>query len=79
MKPILTSSFGYKYFDITFVEEFLKMETVVKSKPSKKELEKIFATVKAKKEGVDISKYVGKVKAKGNPLILQRKLRDEWK
>ncbi|MDZ7646244.1 MAG: hypothetical protein U5K54_03135 [Cytophagales bacterium] len=55
------------------------METVIKSKPSKKELEKIFASVKAKKSGVDISKYVGKVKAKGNSIMLQRKLRDEWK
>ncbi len=55
------------------------METVIKSKPTKKELDKIFAQAKAKKNGVDISKYVGKVKAKGNPLAIQKKLRDEWK
>jgi hypothetical protein len=55
------------------------METIIKSKPSKKELEKIFSKVQAKKEGVDVTKYVGKVKAKGNPIALQRKLRNEWK
>ncbi len=54
------------------------METVIKSRPSEKELKKIFSKVRAKKEGVDISKYVGKVKAKGSPVALQRKLRNEW-
>ena len=54
------------------------METVIKSRPSEKELEKIFSKVSLKKEGIDISKYAGKVKAKGNPVSLQRKLRNEW-
>jgi len=55
------------------------METVIKSRPSEKELEKIFSKVRAKKEGIDISKYLGKVRAKGDPVLLQRKLRNEWK
>ena len=55
------------------------METIIKSKPSQKELDKLFVQVRSKKGGVDISKYVGKVKAKGTAVNLQRKLRDEWK
>ncbi len=55
------------------------METIIKSRPSKRELKKIFDLLRSKKEGVDVGKYFGKVKAIGNPVILQRKLRDEWK
>jgi len=52
------------------------METLVRKKPSAKELETIFKKIGGK--GVDIKKYAGKVKAKGNPLTLQKKLRNEW-
>ncbi len=52
------------------------METLIKKKPSANELENIFKKIRGK--GVDVRKYAGKVKAKGNPLALQRKLRNEW-
>jgi len=33
----------------------------------------------AKGKGFDAKKYSGTVKFKGNPVKIQRKLRDEWK
>jgi hypothetical protein len=54
------------------------METVIRKRPSPSDLEKIFDISKAKKKGVDVKKYMGKVKAQGNPVALQRKLRNEW-
>ena len=55
------------------------MEIIIKKKPSARELDLIFKKLKGNKKGVDVKKYAGKVKAKGNPVTLQRKLRDEWK
>jgi hypothetical protein len=50
----------------------------VKEKPTQQELKDLFNSMKAGKKGVNVKKYAGKVKAKGNPLALQKKLRDEW-
>ena len=52
------------------------METVIRKKPNVTELEILFKRIGGK--GVDVKKYAGKVRAKGSPLTLQRKLRDEW-
>jgi hypothetical protein len=54
------------------------MEYYVKGIPSDEELKKIFESVKQGKKGVNVKKYAGKVRAKGNPVTLQRKLRNEW-
>lgn len=54
------------------------MEWYIKEKPKKEDLEKIFTSVGRKKKGVNVRKYGGKVKSKGNPLELQRRLRNEW-
>lgn len=54
------------------------MVTIVKKVPSKEELDKIFRSVETRKKGVDVKKYAGKVKAKGQPVKLQQKLRNEW-
>lgn len=54
------------------------MVTIVKKVPSKEELNTIFRSVETRKKGVDVRKYAGKVKAKGQPVKLQQKLRNEW-
>ncbi len=33
---------------------------------------------KSRNAGVDIKKYSGKIKLKEDPLIMQKKMRDEW-
>ena len=49
------------------------------------DLKKLFDIIRASqkkmtkgKKPVNARKYVGKVKVKGNPVTLQRKLRNEW-
>ena len=54
------------------------MEWYIKKKPTPQDLDKIFIAMKVGKKGVNVRKYAGKVKSKENPLVLQRKLRDEW-
>jgi len=54
------------------------MVTIIKKVPSKEELDKIFHSFETQKKGVDVKKYAGKVKAKGQPMKLQQKLRNEW-
>ena len=53
------------------------MVYVVKEKPSKEELDKIFRLTQSKRKGVNVRKYAGKIKTTGNPVLIQRKLRDE--
>ena len=52
------------------------MVYIVKKKPSKEELDHIFNLTRQKK-GVNVRKYAGKLKTIGNPVSVQRKLRDE--
>ena len=50
----------------------------IKGKPTEEELKKMFDSIRKARKGVNVRKYAGKVKAKGDPVALQRKLRDEW-
>ncbi|MDQ2719052.1 MAG: hypothetical protein M3Z26_04725 [Bacteroidota bacterium] len=53
--------------------------SVTENKKLKKRIIKIRKTKNLKNEGVDTSKYCGILKLKEDPLIIQKKLRDEWK
>ncbi|MBX2900198.1 MAG: hypothetical protein KF775_11130 [Cyclobacteriaceae bacterium] len=58
------------------------MNTVVKIKrgESKRSIENKLRKIKGKdKKGFPSKLFTGKVKFDGNPVELQRKLRDEWK
>ena len=56
------------------------MEIVLKKGASKKEIEAIEKKLYTAKirSGFNAKKYKGLLKLKGNPLTIQKKLRDEW-
>ena len=54
------------------------MIKVINKKPKKDELRKIMSDMDKKGKTLDASKYSGKLKLKADPLIVQKKLRDEW-
>ncbi len=55
------------------------MVLIIKKKSGKKpELKELTSKLKSKKL-FKASEYCGKVKVRGDAVILQRKLRDEWK
>ena len=52
--------------------------TVIVDKPiTKKERDAIFEKMKSEPKVFDAKKYFGKIKIKGDPLEIQRKMRDE--
>jgi len=53
------------------------MVLVLKKGASKKEMESIAAKLQFTK-GVDTKKYCGTVKLKEDPLVIQKRMRDEW-
>ncbi len=53
------------------------MTVVINSKTSKKELENLLKKVKPKLKKLDASLFFGKVSYKGDPLKIQKQLRDE--
>ncbi len=53
------------------------MTIVVKKKLDKKKSEKIIASLPGKTKPIDLSQYAGKLEWKGDPLALQKKLRNE--
>ncbi len=54
------------------------MIKVINKKTKKDELRKIMSDMDKKGKTLDASKYSGKLKLKADPLIVQKKLRDEW-
>ncbi len=53
------------------------MTIVVKKELDKKKSKKIIASLPGKTKTIDISQYAGKLEWKGDPLALQKKLRNE--
>lgn len=50
---------------------------IIRKKEKKGSYRKKLAAVKNK--GIDTNKYCGKVRIKGNPVLLQKELRNEWR
>jgi hypothetical protein len=53
------------------------MVLVLKKGASKKEMDYISEKLQVSK-GVDTKKYCGVIKLKEDPLLIQKKMRDEW-
>ncbi len=53
------------------------MVTIIKKGTNKKEIEKTLSNLKSAKK-LDAYKYCGKIKLKEDPMVIQKKLRDEW-
>ncbi len=53
------------------------MVTVIKKGSERKVIEKALSKIKSKKK-FDAYKYCGKVKLKEDPLIIQKRMRNEW-
>ena len=55
------------------------MVTVIKKGMRKKEIKALLERYeKTRKRKIDIKKYCGIIDLKEDPLVVQRKLRDEW-
>lgn len=54
------------------------MVTTIRPKTKKQEIEKILSSTKADYKLLESSKYSGKIKIKKSPVLIQKKLRDEW-
>ena len=57
------------------------MTTIVKRTTTRKELAALLKGKKRtrKKKGVDVKSFAGKMKLEGDPLAIQKKMRDGWK
>lgn len=57
------------------------MTTIVKRTTTRKELAALLKGKKRtrKKKGVDVKSFAGKLKLEGDPLAIQKKMRDGWK
>lgn len=53
------------------------MVTVIKKGTDKKEIEKVLSNLISTKK-FDAYKYCGSLKLKEEPLVIQKKMRDEW-
>ena len=51
---------------------------ITENKKLKKRIIKIRKTKNLKSKRVDTAKYCGIIKLKENPLVIQKKLREEW-
>ncbi|MDE3185354.1 MAG: hypothetical protein KGM16_18220 [Bacteroidota bacterium] len=49
-----------------------------KNKTRKNSITRIKRTKSPKEKGVDTLKYCGRITLKEDPLVIQKKLRDEW-
>ena len=54
------------------------MVTVIKKGQNKTKINKLLAKA-MKTKGVDTHKYCGVIKLKEDPLVIQKRMRDEWK
>jgi|GEM_PF-1773260 hypothetical protein len=54
------------------------MVTTIKPKTKKEEIKKLLSLTKPDYKLLDSSKYSGKIKIKKSPILIQKKLRDEW-
>jgi hypothetical protein len=54
------------------------MVTIIKKGSDRKEIEKALSKLKSRKQ-FDAYKYCGTVQLEEDPLVIQKKLRDEWR
>lgn len=54
------------------------MVTIIKSKTKKEKIEKLLLKAQKKINLLKASKYCGKLKLNGDPISIQKKLRNEW-
>jgi len=57
------------------------MTTIVKRTTTAKQLSALLKSKKRvrRKKGVDVKSFAGKLKLEGDPLAIQKKMRDGWK
>ena len=57
------------------------MTTIVKRTTTRKQLAALLKAKKRtrKKKGVDVKSFAGKLKLEGDPLAIQKRMRDGWK
>jgi len=57
------------------------MTTIIKRSTTRKELTALLKIRKrrTKQHGVDVKSFAGKVKLEGDPLEIQKRMRDGWK
>lgn len=57
------------------------MVVVIKKNAKRKEIDRVLRSIKPKKTGklLNAKNYCGIIKVNGDPLEIQKKLRDEWK
>jgi len=57
------------------------MTTIVKRTTTAKQLSALLKSKKRvrRKKGVDVKSFAGKLKLEGDPLVIQKKMRDGWK
>jgi hypothetical protein len=54
------------------------MTFILKKDTPKEELDKFLAHKSSPAKKHNFEKYVGKIKFQGDPLLIQKKMRDEW-
>ena len=56
------------------------MVLILKKGATEEEMQSIRKKLQKKKKnaGVDLAKYAGTIKLKDDPLVIQKKMRDEW-
>lgn len=54
------------------------MVTIIKAKTKKEKIKQLLLKAEKNINLLKASKYCGKVKLNGNPLSIQKRLRDEW-
>jgi hypothetical protein len=57
------------------------MTTIIKRSTTRKQLSALLKTRKrtTKRQGVDVRSFAGKLKLEGDPLEIQKRMRDGWK
>ena len=51
---------------------------ILNKKTSRKEMERMLKRLSGRKKGIDTLKYCRIIKLKEDPLLIQKRLRDEW-
>lgn len=54
------------------------MVTIIKAKTKKEEIKQLLSKAEQNISLLNASKYCGKIKLNGDPLSIQKKLRNEW-
>lgn len=55
------------------------MVTIIKPKTKKEKIKQLLSNAEKNIDLLDASKYSGKIKLNDDPILIQKKLRNEWK